>query len=316
MEMMHHEAGVRVVAVGGRPITGPMQAPAGTRGAIEYDTFNLDSSIDTVQTILQQNNSPEQNFLPNRSNTGDVYISYASVNLRDQVRSGETTPLQFAYEAADCRIYYTLQTVFDYTLLWQYAADAIWTNPALCVANSTGFATASNSSSNFATGPNGTVTKPQVLTLGQITSSLGFTNTSFIDLDYDTTLYDFIPSGLSDPPTPCSTDQDCTAEESSKTCLSNTNCNLRYCVEFTSPCGGTSKQCLTGCTTINSICGPNRAICTNKLSTFVTTTPTVDPTQGICPWKPVCQTSLGAKQRVVGTSPIKTKSTSGGTRKP
>ncbi|KUJ16945.1 uncharacterized protein LY89DRAFT_684938 [Mollisia scopiformis] len=317
MEMMHHEAGVRVVAVGGRPTTGPMQAPAGTRGAIQYDTDNLDGSISSVQTVLQQNLSPEQNFLPNRSDTGDVFVTYASVNLRDQVRINETTPLQFAFEAADCRIFYTINTVFNYTLLWKYAADAIWTNPSLCVANSTGFATAANAPSNFITGPNGTVSKPQVLTMGQIASSLSITNTSLLDLDTDTTLYDFIPSALSDPPTPCNADSDCIAEETSEACLSNVNCDRRRCVNFTDACGVTSGQCLTGCTKLKSLCGPNRAVCTDGLAIFQTANKaTVEPGQGICPWKAACKPVGKTRKKVVGSSPIKSKSTSGGTKKP
>ncbi|TVY84307.1 Peptidase S41 family protein [Lachnellula suecica] len=316
MEMMHHEAGVRVVAVGGRPTTGPMQAPAGTRGAIQYDTVTLDGSISSVQTVLEENNSPQQGFLPDRTDTGEVYVTYASVNLRDQVRMGETTPLQFAYVAADCRIFYTMNTIFNYTNLWQYAADAIWTNPSLCVANSTGYATAANSPSNFATGPNGTVTKPQVLTLGEIASSLSLTNTSLSDLDTDTTLYDFIPSGLSDPPTPCKTDRDCTALESSEACVSNVNCDRRRCVNFTDACGNTSGQCLAGCPTPKVRCGPNNAICTNQLAIFETTVAKVDPTQGVCPWKAVCKPPGKTRQRTVGTNPIKSRSTSKQAKKP
>ncbi|KAE8441124.1 hypothetical protein EG329_005836 [Mollisiaceae sp. DMI_Dod_QoI] len=316
MEMMHHEAGVRVVAVGGRPTTGPMQAPAGTRGAIQYDTSDLDGSISTVQTVLQQNKSPEQNFLPNRTDTGGVCINYASINLRDQVRIGETIPLQFAYEAADCRIFYTSQTIFNYTLLWKYAADAIWTNPRLCVANSAGFATAPNSPSNFVTGPNGTASSPKVLTMGEIASSLSLTNTSLLDLDNDTTLYDLLRSTDFDPPTPCNTQEDCTAYETSEACISNVNCDRRRCVEFKDACGITSRQCLTGCETLNQLCGPNRAICTNNLTIFITTSPSLDRNQGICPWVGVCKPSGKVRKRVVGSSPIKSKSTSRGTQKP
>jgi hypothetical protein len=67
-----------------------------------------------------------------------VYIIDNTINLRDQVRKGQTTPLQFAYEPADCRIYFTPKTIANYTALWQYAADAVWNNPALCVEGSTG----------------------------------------------------------------------------------------------------------------------------------------------------------------------------------
>ncbi|MCJ1306602.1 hypothetical protein MMC25_000245, partial [Agyrium rufum] len=54
---------------------------------------------------------------------------------------GSDVPVQFVYEAADCRIFFTPQTIYNYTNLWSYAADATWQNPALCVSGSTGYAT-------------------------------------------------------------------------------------------------------------------------------------------------------------------------------
>jgi hypothetical protein len=75
-----------------------------------------------------------------------MIINYAQINLRDQIRKGETIPLQFTYEAANCRIFYTPQTFYNYTALWKYAADAIWSNSTkFCVKNSTGFATTNGS---------------------------------------------------------------------------------------------------------------------------------------------------------------------------
>jgi hypothetical protein len=149
MEMMHHEAGVRVVAAGGRPTAGPMQAPSGSRGAVDYPTDILDANIDFTQQILELEGSTEVNFLPNRTEQLTMFVTYADINLRDQVRRNETIPLQFAYEAADCRIFYTPQTIYNYTALWQYAADAIWTKPSLCVANSTGYATTGTNTTDF-----------------------------------------------------------------------------------------------------------------------------------------------------------------------
>ncbi|KAI1120862.1 hypothetical protein F5Y10DRAFT_257573 [Nemania abortiva] len=140
MELMHHEAGVRTVAVGGQPKDGPMQAPAGTRGARSYDIDILDSNINFAQLVLQSQGSSNATFLPNRTEANDLFILSASINLRDQVRRGQNTPLQFAYLPADCRIYYTPQTVYNYTKLWEYAAAAIWTNSSLCVPGSTGHA--------------------------------------------------------------------------------------------------------------------------------------------------------------------------------
>ncbi|KAI1325015.1 hypothetical protein F5Y16DRAFT_401888 [Xylariaceae sp. FL0255] len=152
VESMHHDAGVRVVAVGGRPKAGPMQGAAGTRGARLYELDVLDDNIDFVQQVLQDGqNSAEANFLPNRTIANDVFILDASINLRDQVRRGQTTPLQFTYVPADCRIYFTPQTVYNYTNLWTYAANAIWNDTTLCVAGSTGLSDSDGSQSSNTT---------------------------------------------------------------------------------------------------------------------------------------------------------------------
>jgi len=175
MEMMHHEAGVRVVVAGGRPTTGPMQAPSGSRGARLYTTDVLDANIEFTQLLLQDKGSPEVNFLPNRTLALDVFVTFASINLRDQVRKGETIPLQFAYEAADCRIFYTPQTIYNYTALWQYAADAIWSKPSLCVKGSTGFAITGTNKTDFVGPPSGTPG-----TFSNLTTHLNSHNTSSI----------------------------------------------------------------------------------------------------------------------------------------
>lgn len=136
---MHHQAGVKVVAIGGRPTTGPMQGMAAGRGARSYSLSVLDANIGFAQGLLASTGSPDANFLPNRTTANDVYIVDAGVNLRDQVRQNDETPLQFTYEAADCRIFWTPKTIFNYAALWQYSADAIWSNGSLCVSGSTGY---------------------------------------------------------------------------------------------------------------------------------------------------------------------------------
>lgn len=66
-------------------------------------------------------------------------ISSAQLNLKDGYRqSAQETPLQFIYEPADCRIWYTEKMFYDYTALWQTAADALWNDSGLCVFGSTG----------------------------------------------------------------------------------------------------------------------------------------------------------------------------------
>ncbi|KAG4433289.1 hypothetical protein IFR05_011234 [Cadophora sp. M221] len=140
VEMMHNEAGVKTVVVGGRPSYGPMQAVGMTRGVRSYDIDSqLDTDITETQAIRDFNNEPAD-FLPDRSTALGVEITYATLNLRDHVRKGEDIPLQFQYDAADCRIFFTPDTVIDFSNLWKYAADAIWTKPELCVKDSTGYA--------------------------------------------------------------------------------------------------------------------------------------------------------------------------------
>ena len=127
---MHHQAGVRTVVVGGRPEIGAMQAIGGNRGAESYDANALDEDIDFAESV----NASVTDVLPDRS-AGD-YIAYASFNLKDSVRQGEDVPLQFIYEAATCRIFYTTRTVYNYLNLWNYVVDAIWRNPSLCISGS------------------------------------------------------------------------------------------------------------------------------------------------------------------------------------
>ncbi|KAL8825601.1 MAG: hypothetical protein Q9170_007732 [Blastenia crenularia] len=143
VELMHHQAGVRTVVVGGLPEVGPMQIPSGSRGAEAYSSFALDDDISFAASI----NSTATSFLPQNRDI-EFYITYAGFNLRDAVRKNNPTPLQFQNSPADCRIFYTKETVYNFENLWNYVIDAMWRNPSLCVAGSaTPFeaSTASNS---------------------------------------------------------------------------------------------------------------------------------------------------------------------------
>ncbi|RDL33310.1 Uncharacterized protein BP5553_08749 [Venustampulla echinocandica] len=174
MEMMHHEAGVRTVVAGGLPVYGPMQAPGLTRGARSYGMDILDANIDYAEALLEWEKDPNPFFLPNRTEALDVFVLAGSINLRDQVRKGEDIPLQFVYEAADCRIFYTPRTVFNYTALWQYAADAIWTNPSLCIKDSTGFSSINTTKTAIptASAPPSETPSPAPAKLGSIIMSM------------------------------------------------------------------------------------------------------------------------------------------------
>jgi hypothetical protein len=137
---MMSQAGVRTIVAGGRPETGPMQAVSGSRGARVYEDFSFVSDFIDDEAAAAQ--------LPSREDTG-MWVTTAGINIRDQVRANDATPLQFKYQAADCRIYYTLDNVFNMTRLWRDAATATWFDPSLCVANSRGYPSALNTTSTL-----------------------------------------------------------------------------------------------------------------------------------------------------------------------
>ena len=128
VELMHHQGGARTVVAGGRPEFGPMQFASGSRGAQSYYNLDLDADVEVAQ-ILNSSITP----LPQDSSDIDFYINYAQFNIKDSVRKDEDFPLQFGYEAADCRIFYTTWTVYNFENLWNYVIDVFFRNPELCV---------------------------------------------------------------------------------------------------------------------------------------------------------------------------------------
>lgn len=147
VELMHFEQGVKSVVVGGLPQNGPIQIAGGTRGPVLYLAEDIDNDIAIAEAV----NASTADFLPNRDE--DFFITYLGVNLRDQIRKGQNVPLQFVYDAADCRIFYTADTWFDYSKLWTTAINALSNPSKLCVAGSTGYAVTSTSSTSAASPP-------------------------------------------------------------------------------------------------------------------------------------------------------------------
>jgi hypothetical protein len=146
MELMRHEANVKTVVVGGRPDYTPMQAPSGTRGAASYDIERMDYDITAALSI---GDSVAEQFPTEREHA--FFIAGASVNLRDQILRNDNskTPLQFKFERADCRIFYTPDTWYNFTNLWNYAAKAAWKNSTLCIEKSPDHPTQPSASSTI-----------------------------------------------------------------------------------------------------------------------------------------------------------------------
>ncbi|MCJ1381734.1 hypothetical protein MMC17_004845 [Xylographa soralifera] len=175
-EMMKTDGGVKFVVAGGEPSYGPMQAVSGTRGSSVLGFGVINSYQDEIRKYSSEASSigltpSDIAALFPSPDTINYNLRYSGVNARNMVRQGSEVPLQFIYEAADCRLFYTPAMLQDYTVLWQTAASAA-SNSSLCVQGSTGNPTAGNITSTNAPGnTTGTATSSTTSTAG-ITATL------------------------------------------------------------------------------------------------------------------------------------------------
>ncbi|KAL0934506.1 peptidase s41 family protein [Colletotrichum truncatum] len=174
------QAGARTVVVGGAPKPGPMQAAAGTRGARVYSGDELDYDF---EWIGEHNETAKAQFPANRQDRG-IFIKHAGFNLRDQLRADDiSTPLQFRYAAADCRLYFTIDNVYNMTTLWHDVSRAAFQDPSLCVEGSTGY-TSRNGTASPKTPP-----KPSTAPVPAPKIAVTFAD------DHDTLPSDGLPAG-------------------------------------------------------------------------------------------------------------------------
>ncbi|KAG0650397.1 Peptidase S41 family ustP [Hyphodiscus hymeniophilus] len=133
-EFMTRQAGVKTILVGGRPRNAPAQAIGGTKGS---EVYSLAQLADISQSLLILGLVPDSLLdLANETFPGLVNLPLGSpsdldsytLNLRDNIPVGDDsqTPLQFVFEPADCRIFYTADTASQPHKLWEYAADVAW----------------------------------------------------------------------------------------------------------------------------------------------------------------------------------------------
>ena len=144
-EFMKTQGRVRTIAVGGRPQYGPMQSLGRTKGAwvIGFrDIYHTALQAQLIADLLPGTNLPTEttrrivNATMPLKRVGMVggQELFSHVNFVNNYRKGDATqtPLQFVYEAADCRIFNTANMVMDATATWKTVVDSIWGN-AGCV---------------------------------------------------------------------------------------------------------------------------------------------------------------------------------------
>lgn len=130
MHLLKWDARVKTIVGGGRPNPGPMQFVGGVKArhklSIGYLMYLVNIFRDKAPPATQARANATQ--LKAIFESGD-YLSRRtqgefSVNLGNAIVKGDETltPLQFVYEAADCRVWWRPEHFFDVQTLWALVA--------------------------------------------------------------------------------------------------------------------------------------------------------------------------------------------------
>ncbi|KAM0323267.1 hypothetical protein ACHAQA_008858 [Verticillium albo-atrum] len=137
--LMSRLLGIQVVTLGGRPNERPMQAVGGTKGG---PILTLDWGKAIYPEIAAEERPPQGLATTPFSAVGPplagpppemTVVNSANVHLHDD---DDAAPLQFVYEAANCRLFYTWDTLTELQNLWEAVYDVKW-DGASCVSGST-----------------------------------------------------------------------------------------------------------------------------------------------------------------------------------
>ncbi|KAI0909550.1 hypothetical protein F4823DRAFT_638737 [Ustulina deusta] len=146
VNLMTNAGGVRALTFGGRPRSEPMQVMGGVRGAQSLALADLDTEL--IAAVARVKHDPSlftqeqvrlaQEVWPNGLKNLPLPVNGGGVNLRNAYQEGaDHLPLQFDYQASDCRLFYTAKNLVDPSSTWADAKAAIWGDRG-CVTNSTG----------------------------------------------------------------------------------------------------------------------------------------------------------------------------------
>ncbi|KAJ4294498.1 hypothetical protein N0V90_008189 [Kalmusia sp. IMI 367209] len=146
-EELKNNGGIRSVTVGGRPIAGPIQVVSGTKGG---EVIPIMYGIEDAEHMRNMSRTFDLKSYPAGEATLDELIGTEQLQKRAgnaqtrlqvqlEMRKGDktSTPLQYTYEAADCRIFYTHESFADPDTAWKQVWDA-FVDTSKCVAGSTG----------------------------------------------------------------------------------------------------------------------------------------------------------------------------------
>lgn len=131
-EMLRVQTGVKFIALGGRPIAGPMQAIGGTKGSQILDMNDLQNFV-TLAAKYTKDPALLAEF--RRYSAYPLYRSVQStMNVRDQILRHDLKDeiaAQFVYQPADCHLFWSTPMIANVTAIWEASAHAAF-NGAKC----------------------------------------------------------------------------------------------------------------------------------------------------------------------------------------
>ncbi|CAI6042755.1 unnamed protein product [Clonostachys chloroleuca] len=150
VDLMKNDAGVKTVAVGGVPQNSPMQGVAGTRGASVVPWYRYTGLSEAIGSLILDDpndsakaftafglNASDLNGLPPRTDQAPWNVREAGINALDMIRfDSPQEPRQFAYEAANCRLFYTRDMIRDVSQVWRAAVQVAGGDNSQCVEGS------------------------------------------------------------------------------------------------------------------------------------------------------------------------------------
>lgn len=124
-QFMKWDAGVKSIAMGGRPKVGAIQGVGGVKGSQSYGFANV---LSQVQEAAAQTDDPAL-LAEFARYTTDVAVRSptASLNVKDEIlpiNLYDGMPAQFITEESSCRLYWTAAMHDDINALWKAAAQA------------------------------------------------------------------------------------------------------------------------------------------------------------------------------------------------
>ncbi|KAF3912792.1 hypothetical protein ABW20_dc0110127 [Dactylellina cionopaga] len=135
-EFLRNQQRVRTVVVGGRPNNEPSAAVGGTRGTqvIQHTAHMLNFVQIVENNFTPRDNAEQQQWDQIFPKPFQINIAEAAVNWKDNIRRADPTqtPLQFYLEAADCRLFYTRDTLVASHQLWAQVDGLAWGNDDSC----------------------------------------------------------------------------------------------------------------------------------------------------------------------------------------